>query len=101
MSPNRRCRPRDAFAGQSVGVSAGKNISLPGPVLRSTDLTLLGSGFGSVSIDRIMSAIPEFFSLAAQGHLSAAVELIPLNKVEEAWNAVEKGKGIVFSIETR
>jgi NADPH:quinone reductase-like Zn-dependent oxidoreductase len=31
-----------------VGESAGKAISLPGAVLRSTDLTLLGSGFGSV-----------------------------------------------------
>jgi NADPH:quinone reductase-like Zn-dependent oxidoreductase len=81
-----------------VGESAGKTITLPGAVLRSINLTLCGSGFGSASIKEIMSAIPTLFSLAAAGHLKAAVELVPLAEVEEAWTRVEKGKRIVFSI---
>jgi NADPH:quinone reductase-like Zn-dependent oxidoreductase len=84
-----------------VGESAGKTISLPASILRSVDLALLGSGFGSVPLNQIMSAIPEFFSLAAQGHLAVAVESVPLALVEQAWSAVEKGKRIVFSINTR
>jgi NADPH:quinone reductase-like Zn-dependent oxidoreductase len=83
-----------------VGESAGKSISLPGAILRSTDLTLLGSGFGSVPMDQIMNAIPTLFSLATAGHLSVAVETVPLAEVERAWSAVEKGKRIVFSIHT-
>ena len=82
-----------------VGESAGKTISLPGSVLRSVDLTLSGSGFGSVPLKQIMAAIPEFFSLAAGGHLRVAVEPVPLSQVEQAWSAVEKGKRIVFTIE--
>jgi NADPH:quinone reductase-like Zn-dependent oxidoreductase len=83
-----------------VGESAGKNISLPGAILRSTDLTLMGSGLGSVPLDQIFSAIPTLFSLAAAGHLSVAVKSVPLADVEKAWSAVEKGKRIVFSIHT-
>jgi len=81
-----------------VGESAGKTIALPGSVLRSMDLNLCGSGFGSVPLEEIMSAIPTLFSLAADGHLKVDVESVPLAEVEEAWGRVEKGKRIVFSI---
>jgi NADPH:quinone reductase-like Zn-dependent oxidoreductase len=81
-----------------VGESAGRTISLPGAVLRSIDLSLKGSGFGSVSIDRILAAIPTLFSMAADGKLKVAVEPIPLSEVETAWNRVEKGRRIVFTI---
>ena len=81
-----------------VGESAGKTITLPGAFLRSIDLTLMGSGFGSVPLDQIFAAIPTLFSLAAEGHLKIDVESVPLSDVERAWTAVEKGKRIVFSI---
>lgn len=81
-----------------VGAIAGPTISLPAAVLRSVDLTLMGSGLGSVPLNQIMNAIPTFFSLAAEGHLSVAVESVPLAQVEQAWTAVQKGKRIVFSI---
>ena len=81
-----------------VGESAGRTITLPGAILRSTDLTMAGSGFGSVPLDRIMGAIPTLFSLAAAGHLRVAVESVPLSQVEQAWNAGEKGKRLVFTI---
>jgi NADPH:quinone reductase-like Zn-dependent oxidoreductase len=84
-----------------VGAIAGNTISLPASTLRSVDLSIQGSGFGSVPLDQIMRSIPEFFSLAAQGHLSVVVESVPLSQVEQAWSAVEKGKRIVFSIDTR
>ncbi len=81
-----------------VGESAGSTIALPAAILRSLDVHICGSGFGSVPIDEVMAAIPNLFSLAAQGHLEVAVESVPLTRVEETWNRVEKGKRIVFSI---
>jgi NADPH:quinone reductase-like Zn-dependent oxidoreductase len=80
-----------------VGESAGKTISLPGATLRSIDLTLLGSGFGATSLDRILAAIPDLFSRAAEGNLTVAVESVPLAEVESAWTRVEKGRRIVFT----
>jgi NADPH:quinone reductase-like Zn-dependent oxidoreductase len=81
-----------------IGDSAGKSIAFPGAILRSVDLTLLGSGFGSASLDRIIAAIPHLFSMAAAGDLKIAVETVPLSEVESAWNRVEKGRRIVFTI---
>ncbi len=81
-----------------VGGSAGPTITLPAAVLRSIDLTLLGSGFGAASIDRIFAAIPELFALAVTGDLKIDVETIPLSDVESAWNRSDKGRRIVFNL---
>lgn len=81
-----------------VGESAGKTIALPGATLRSIDLTILGSGFGSASLDKIFAAIPGLFSMAAAGKLKVAVEGVPLADVEAAWSRVEKGRRIVFTV---
>lgn len=80
-----------------VGESAGKTISLPGATLRSIDLKLMGSGFGSFPLQRIIDAIPTLFSLSAAGTLKVAVEPVPLSEVESAWNRKESGKRIVFT----
>lgn len=79
-----------------VGSSAGLNITLPAAVLRSIDLTLLGSGFGAASIKDILAAIPELFAKAAKGALKIDVEKVPLAEVESAWGRSEKGRRIVF-----
>jgi NADPH2:quinone reductase len=79
-----------------VGESAGRTIDLMGGILRSVDLTLLGSGFGSARLDVIFAAVPALFSLAAAGGLKIDVESVPLAQIETAWNRVEKGRRIVF-----
>jgi NADPH:quinone reductase-like Zn-dependent oxidoreductase len=81
-----------------VGESAGKTITLPGATLRSVDLTLKGSGFGAVPIAQIVAAIPTLFSMAAEGRLKIDVDAVPLSEVEAAWNRVEKGRRIVFTM---
>lgn len=81
-----------------VGESAGKTLNLAGAILRSIDLTLLGSGFGSTPLDRIFGAIPTLFSMAAAGSLTVDAEPVPLSDVEAAWNRVEKGRRIVFTV---
>ena len=81
-----------------AGSSAGQTITLPGATLRSIDLTLLGSGFGSARFDRILAAIPTLFELAASGGLKIAVEPVPLAEVGTAWDRVEKGRRIVFTV---
>jgi NADPH:quinone reductase-like Zn-dependent oxidoreductase len=93
----------NAEAGRStrlveVGESAGKTVNLPGAVLRSVDLKLMGSGFGSVPLQRVFDAVPVFFSLAAAGTLRVSTEPVPLTQVEAAWNRKEGGKRIVFTI---
>lgn len=81
-----------------VGESAGKTIALPGALLRSVDLTLAGSGFGSVPLKQVLGSIQELFQIAAARHLQVVVEPVPLSQVTEAWGRTEKGKRIVFTI---
>ena len=81
-----------------VGASAGPTITLPGALLRSVDLTMLGSGFGSAALDKIFAAIPVLFGLAAEGKLKIDVEPVPLTGVEAAWSCQDKGRRIVFTV---
>jgi len=81
-----------------VGTSAGQAITLPGATLRSIDLTLLGSGFGAARLERILAELPVFFAMAASGTLKIAVEPVPLTEIEKAWDRIEKGRRIVFTI---
>jgi NADPH:quinone reductase-like Zn-dependent oxidoreductase len=80
-----------------VGSSAGPTITLPGAALRSIDLKLLGSGFGAVPMDRVLSAISSLFEVAATGALSIDVDAVPLSEVESAWSRAEKGRRLVFT----
>lgn len=81
-----------------VGESAGSTINLPGSTLRSIDLKILGSGFGSASMAVIFAAIPKLFALAAAGSLKIDIERVPLAEVEAAWNRQDKGRRIVFTM---
>jgi NADPH:quinone reductase-like Zn-dependent oxidoreductase len=81
-----------------VGSSAGPTITLPGATLRSIDLILMGSGFGAAPLDKIFAAIPTLFDLAAKRTLIIDVESVPLAQVEAAWNRIEKGRRIVFTV---
>ena len=48
-----------------IGESAGRMIGLPAASLRSSGLELLGSGFGSASLEQIRVEIAKFFNIAA------------------------------------
>lgn len=81
-----------------VGDTAGKTITLPGATLRSVDLRLLGSGFGSVSLEGVFNAIPGLYSMAAKGQLTMDIDSTPLREVESAWLRKTEGRRIVFTM---
>src|SRR5271157_2199386 len=79
-----------------VGQMAGPAISLPADVLRSSGLEILGSGPGTIPLGEIISAIPEFMSLAATSDLPIDIDEVPLAEVEPAWHRRSRGRRIVF-----
>jgi NADPH2:quinone reductase len=79
-----------------IGGSAGPTISLAAATLRSSGLELLGSGFGSASLEQIMKAVGELFQQAAKKPFHNAVKAAPLRKVESMWNSSEPGIRLVF-----
>ena len=79
-----------------IGESAGKTISLPAATLRSSGLELLGSGFGSASLDQIRQALAEFFQVAAKEPFQFHTKAAPLRDVESLWDSAEEGTRLVF-----
>jgi NADPH:quinone reductase-like Zn-dependent oxidoreductase len=79
-----------------IGNSAGPTISLAGATLRSSGLELIGSGFGSVPIEKIFQSVAEFVNEVARKPFDVKVERAPLSEVETRWNAPDQGGRLVF-----
>lgn len=79
-----------------IGESAGKTISLAAATLRSSALELLGSGFGSASLEQIFQSLAQFFKLAAESPFQFGIRVAPLRDLEALWNNPERGVRLVF-----
>jgi NADPH2:quinone reductase len=79
-----------------IGSMAGAAIPLPAATLRSSGLELLGSGFGSASLDQIRDAVTGFFAAAATTPFQTHIKAVPLRDVEALWNAPEPTARLVF-----
>jgi len=79
-----------------IGSTAGPTISLNAASLRSSGLELLGSGFGSASMQQILEAIAAFFAMAADQPFDFSLKRAPLRDVEALWNEKEQATRLVF-----
>jgi hypothetical protein len=75
---------------------AGADISLSAATLRSSGLELLGSGFGSASLDQILRSISDFFTHIAATPMPFAFKTAPLSEVTTLWNSEDQGVRLVF-----
>ena len=78
-----------------IGNSAGPNISLAAAVLRSSGLELLGSGFGSVTMDKIFASLRGILAAAVQQPFQMKLTTAPLRDVEKLWNSKQDAR-LVF-----
>jgi len=67
-----------------VGESAGSTITLAAAVLRSTALTILGTG-GMPSWTLLTDAFQQVMNSVARGTLRIETERVPLAEIEDAW----------------
>jgi len=84
-----------------IGSTAGPTITLPAATLRSSGLELLGSGFGSISMERLFASLAAFMAAAGKAAadnapLTIATATAPLRDVESLWNAPDHGARLVF-----
>lgn len=70
-----------------VGSMSAPNISLPSAALRSSAITLMGSGLGSIPADCLVKSIGELLRAAAPGGFEIATQTYPLSEVERVWGA--------------
>ncbi|MBX9825093.1 MAG: zinc-binding alcohol dehydrogenase family protein [Xanthobacteraceae bacterium] len=81
-----------------VGNSSGANITLPASVLRSAPLEMMGSGIGSLPLDRIVGVIDELLQAAAKTRFRIETETMPLSEIGRAWPGESCDPRVVFTV---
>jgi len=82
-----------------VGSSSGEaEIALPGAALRSSALTLMGSGIGSVSRLALVESIRKVFEAVQPAGLKVATRVVPLADVADVWEKAGGKPRVVFTI---
>ncbi|WP_413733861.1 quinone oxidoreductase family protein [Sodalis sp. RH21] len=81
-----------------IGAAGGPDISLPGAVLRSSAIELMGSGIGSIALDRLVSAAGELLHATLPGGFAIAATPVPLSEVEQAWPRDDSTRRTVFTV---
>jgi NADPH:quinone reductase-like Zn-dependent oxidoreductase len=70
-----------------IGSVAGPDITLPSYLLRAGNLTILGSGQGSVTTAGIVAELPSLAEEISTGSLAVGALPMPLEQVDRAWNS--------------
>jgi len=84
-----------------IGALSSADITLPGAVLRASAIELMGSGIGSIALDRLFEAVRQMLHAATPIGLKIAVTPVPLADVERAWSADDSRKRTVFTLAAR
>jgi NADPH:quinone reductase-like Zn-dependent oxidoreductase len=81
-----------------IGAVSGANISLPSAALRSSAIELMGSGIGSISMERLVISIGALMQAAVPGGFAIATKTFPLPEVETVWETAGSMPRVVFHI---
>ncbi len=82
-----------------IGAASGGDVKLPGAVLRSSAISLMGSGIGSVSMAHLLRSIEELFQAAQSSAFEMKAQIVPLSEVEQAWGAEGSSARTVFTVQ--
>jgi NADPH:quinone reductase-like Zn-dependent oxidoreductase len=82
-----------------IGAMSGSEISLPGAVLRSSAIQLMGSGLGSVPTERLLAAIRALLAAAVPAGLQIVTRVVPLSDVQKSWAETGGAQRIVFRVD--
>jgi NADPH:quinone reductase-like Zn-dependent oxidoreductase len=75
-----------------IGAMAGQTAAIPSAALRASQLTIVGSGQGSVSTAGIVAELPALAGHLSDGTLRVDARPVPLADVSQAW-AVSSADG--------
>ncbi|MGC2776180.1 MAG: zinc-binding alcohol dehydrogenase family protein, partial [Bradyrhizobium sp.] len=81
-----------------IGSVSGGDITLPSAVLRASAIELMGSGIGSISLERLIAATGELLQAAIPARLEIAVDPIPLSAIEHHWARDDATRRIVLTM---
>jgi len=81
-----------------VGSVSAPDITLPSAALRSSAIELMGSGIGSIPVDRLVKSIDDLMQATVPGRFEIATKTIPLSAVEGTWSTAGNMPRTVFKV---
>ena len=78
-----------------IGTASATDITLPGAILRSSAIELMGSGIGSISLERLLASVGSVFKAALETSLHLPIRTAPLADIRDAWRG-DDGVRTVF-----
>jgi NADPH:quinone reductase-like Zn-dependent oxidoreductase len=81
-----------------IGSVSGPEITLPGAALRSSAITLMGSGIGSIPLDRMLESVEALMKATVRGSFEIDTRTFPLSEVEHVWSAANSSPRVVFQV---
>src|SRR5580698_5499061 len=81
-----------------VGSVSAPDITLPSAALRSSAIELMGSGIGSIPVDRIVKSIDDLMKATVPGGFAIDTRTFPLSDVEHVWAAADSMPRTVFHV---
>lgn len=80
-----------------VGSMSAENITLPSAALRATGIQLMGSGMGSIPLNRFIQSVADLMQAAVVAGFSIPTRTVPLAEVESVWDTATSPR-VVFQI---
>jgi NADPH:quinone reductase-like Zn-dependent oxidoreductase len=81
-----------------IGSVSAPNITLPSAALRSSAITLMGSGIGSIAVGRLVKSMGELMQATVPGGFEIETKAFPLSEVEHVWAAADSMPRTVFQM---
>jgi NADPH:quinone reductase-like Zn-dependent oxidoreductase len=81
-----------------IGSASGLDITLPSAVLRSSAIELMGSGIGSVGVDRFLDIIGQLLRATRPAGFRIEVTPVSLSDVERTWPSDDSTRRTVFTV---
>jgi NADPH:quinone reductase-like Zn-dependent oxidoreductase len=82
-----------------IGSMSASDITLPSAALRSSAIVLMGSGIGSIPVDKLVKSIGELMLVTKSSGFKIAIKAFPLSEVERVWAESVATPRIVFQIQ--
>ena len=81
-----------------IGSVSAPNITLPSAALRSSAIELMGSGIGSIPMDRLLKSVEDLMQATVPAGFAIATKVRPLSEVETVWSTAGNIPRTVFQI---
>ena len=80
-----------------IGTTTAPNIALPGAVLQSSTIQIMGSGIGSIPLEEINLILYKLMQATSEAGFQIEARELPLSDIAEAWSTENATPRIVMT----